>query len=139
MSNTKMPKVHSQVYQNLPKNLQNFFYHHNMWQGVSCIRLKSGVMKSFVSNTVEGEQHSQTFLRAASTIVHHANQKNVWACVRFANDGYQSVLVYLGTRNIDEFIRLSRVRQEEAQARETAEANWPDGVLDENGNPYGDR
>jgi hypothetical protein len=137
MSN--IPRIHQQVYNSMPGDLKQFFYQHNMWQGVSCIRLKSGVMKEFVSNTNEGEQHSQTFLRAATTIVSAANQKNVWACVRFANDGYQSVLVYLGTRNIDEFIRLSKVRQGESRDRAEAEANWPDGILDEDGNPYGDR
>ena len=110
-----------------------------MWQGVSCIRLKSGVMKKFAARTEEGQQQSQTFLNAASAIVHHANQKKVWTCVRFSNDGYQSVLIYLGTRNIDEFMRLSKIRQTTIIENTEAEANWPNGALDEDGNPYGDR
>ncbi len=133
-----LPQVHNQVYQNLPTELQEYFYIHPLWQGVSCIRLKSGVMKRFVTLTNEGEQHSQTFLRAATAIVSCANNRNVWSCVRFSNDGYQSVLVYLGTRNVDEFLRLSAIRQAAAAERE-AEANWPNGVLDEDGQPYGSR
>lgn len=133
-----VPQIHRQVYENLPTELQDFFYVHALWQGVSCIRLKSGVMKRFVNLAAENEQHSQLFLRAATTITQVANARNVWTCVRFSNDGYQSVLCYLGTRNIDEFLRLSAIRQAAAEQAE-AEANYPDGILDENGEPYGSR
>lgn len=138
MSNN-VPQIHQQTYDNLPKSLKEHFYVHALWQGVSCIRLKSGVMKRFVALTNEGEQHCQTFLRAATTIVACANDRNVWSCVRFSNDGYQSVLVYLGTRNVDEFLRLSAIRQAAAAEHAEAERNWPDGVLAEDGQPYGSR
>ena len=134
-----IPQIHQQVYENLPQELQEYFYCHTLWQGVSCIRLKSGVMKRFVSLTNEGEQHSQTFLRAATAIVSCANARNIWSCVRFSNDGYQSVLVYLGTRNIDEFLRLSAIRQAAIAEHAEAEQHWPDGVLAEDGQPYGSR
>ena len=134
-----VPQIHRQVYENLPTELQDFFYVHGLWQGVSCVRLKSGVMKRFVNLCSENEQHSQLFLRAATAIASVANDRNVWTCVRFSNDGYQSVLVYLGTRNIDEFLRLSAIRQAAAAEQAEAEANYPDGVLDENGEPYGSR
>ena len=76
----------------------------------------------------------QTFLASAQHVVSLAHAKNIWTCVRFSNNGYQSVLVYLGTRNVDEFMRLSKIRQME-RANQDSDA----GVLDENGNPYGDR
>lgn len=128
---SKIPNIHRQVYESMPKDLRKNFYQHYLWQGVSCIRLKPGHMKDFVSVTAESQQHSHTFLAAAAVIVEEATKKNVWACVRFSNNGYQSVLVYLGTRNVDEFLRLSKIRQ--GQIEDDA------GILDENGNPYGDR
>jgi hypothetical protein len=76
-----------------------------------------------------------TFLASAQHIVSLAKEKNVWTCVRFSNNGYQSVLVYLGTRNIDEFMRLSKIRQAERYPTQMIDA----GVLDDDGNPYGDR
>ena len=129
--------VHQQIFDNIDQELKQFMYIHGLWQGVSCVRLKSGVMKQFVGS--KDQSHMQTFLQAAQEICNIADQKKVWTCVRFSNNGYQSVLVYLGTRNVDEFLRLSKIRQQEATARQEAEVNYPDGVLDENGDPYGDR
>lgn len=130
--------IHQQIFDNIDENLKQFLYIHELWQGVSCVRLKSGVMKQFVAEKAN-QSHMQTFLQAAQEVCNKADQKEVWTCVRFSNNGYQSILVYLGTRNIDEFLRLSKIRQQEAEARYEAEMNWPDGVLDEDGNPYGDR
>jgi hypothetical protein len=112
-----VPKTHQQCYDLLEANTRQFFYIHNLWQGVSCIRLKSGVIKDFVSQGATPCQ-AMTFLWAAKEIVEAANTRNIWVSVRFSNNGYQSVLVYLGTRNIDEFMRLSQVSQ-----RETTENN----------------
>jgi hypothetical protein len=129
--------VHQQIFDNLHNDLKQFMYIHELWQGVSCVRLKSGVMKQFVG--AKNQSHMQTFLQAAQEICNKADEKQVWTCVRFSNNGYQSVLVYLGTRNVDEFLRLSKIRQQEAEARQEAQENYPDGILDENGDPYGDR
>lgn len=136
MSN--VPVVHQQIFDLLTEEQKNFFYVHTLWQGVSCIRLKSGVMRQFVASG--GESQMGTFLAAATHIVALAATKSVWTCVRFSNNGYQSVLVYLGTRNIDEFMRLSRIRQAERGAMENnMHLISDDGILDENGDPYGDR
>ena len=140
MPDKKVPTIHQQAFGLLPKELKDFFYIHYLWQGVSCIRLKSGMMKQFISTLPSSSCHMQGFLMAANAIVEVAHErKKVWTCVRFSNNGYQSVLVYLGTRNIDEFMRLSKIRQAAAAENAEAEANWPDGILDEHGEPYGSR
>ena len=133
---SRVPVIHQQAFDLIPKNLKEFFYIHYLWQGVSCIRLKSGVMKQFVSALPEDNCHMQGFLMAAATVVEVSHEKSIWTCVRFSNNGYQSVLVYLGTRNIDEFMRLSKIRQAE---RHNMHQISDDGILDEDGNPYGDR
>ena len=132
MSN--IPQVHQQVYDLLTNEQKGFFYIHSLWQGVSCIRLKSGIMKEFARSG--GDCQMQTFLASAQHIVSLAHAKNIWTCVRFSNNGYQSVLIYLGTRNVDEFMRLSKIRQME---RDKLNDNSDTGILDDNGNPYGDR
>jgi hypothetical protein len=103
------------VFDLLSSEQKEHFYCHSLWQGVSCIRLKSGVIKEFSSSGEENESQSQTFLRAAMTICAIAHERSIWTSVRFSNNGYQSVLVYLGTRNIDQFMRLSRIRQQQQQ------------------------
>ena len=137
MSSNSVPVVHQQIFDLLTADQKQFFYIHNLWQGVSCIRLKSGVMKQFVASG--GESQMGTFLAAATHIIALAASKGVWTCVRFSNNGYQSVLVYLGTRNIDEFMRLSKIRQAERNNSYNAHLISDDGILDEDGNPYGDR
>ena len=134
----RVPTIHQQVFELVPENLKEFFYIHYLWQGVSCIRLKSGVMKRFIAALPEGVSHMEGFLMSSTAIVKIADEKRVWTCVRFSNNGYQSVLVYLGTRNIDEFMRLSKIRQAE-RLENNMHLVSDEGILDEDGNPYGDR
>tara|TARA_B100001059_G_scaffold52822_2_gene46733 strand:- start:19307 stop:19726 length:420 start_codon:yes stop_codon:yes gene_type:complete len=134
----RVPTIHQQAFQLIPENLKEYFYIHYLWQGVSCVRLKSGVMRQFVSALPEDNCHMQGFLMAAATIVELAHEKEIWTCVRFSNNGYQSVLVYLGTRNVDEFMRLSKIRQAE-RLENNMHLVSDEGILDEDGNPYGDR
>ena len=130
MNKQDIPVVHQQVYDNLPESLKEYFYIHKLWSGVSCIRLASGMLlKLLTARTEVDANHQMTFLNAAIEINRVALEREVWACTRFSNNGYQTVMVYLGTRNVDEFMRLSKERRRVLAANREGTANAVNAVI----------
>ena len=107
MEEVPNPPSHQEIYSRMSPTIKENFKWHGVTQGISCIRLKPGVQPTFFEGMREAypeEGNSMIMLLATKSII-ESIPKSVWTCVRFSSNGYQSIIVYLGTSNIDKALR----------------------------------